>query len=754
MFKRAKRSSGNLAARVGRWSVCHRRMALLLWLGFVVVAMAVAGVGVGKTTTAESQSGDSTRAEQLLADAKFVRPAGEQVLVQVHEPDARVIDGEGAAAISDVIQRIEATGVVNSIRSPLDPAGAPQVSADGRSALVLFAMNGDADTAYKRVAPVVDAVTSVQADHPNVRVEEFGSASAGKAVDDTVGEDFTKAEKLSIPITFGILLVAFGALVAALVPLGLAITAILGAGGLLAITSHLVHVDTSATSVMLLIGLAVGVDYSLFYIRRRQEERAAGRGSDAAVEAAAATSGHAVLISGLTVIAAMSGMFLTGQATFIGMAEATVLVVATALVGSLTVLPATLSWLGDRLERGRVPWLGRWLERRRESGGSRVWAAILRPVLARPAIALVLGVGLLVVLALPALHLRTATPGATDLPDSMPIVQTYNRIQQAFPGGPVPARVVITSPDVTSPVVSMAIDLMHHEAVKSGQMFEPVTVDISPDHTVAAVDIPLAGDGTNGASQAAVRLLRSRIIPATVGAVADAHVTGSTASSMDFNSQLGARAPYVFAFVLGLAFLLLMSMFRSIVVAAKAIVLNLLSVGASYGVLVAVFQWGWGENLLDFRSTGSVAAFLPLFLFVILFGLSMDYHVFILSRMKESHDRGLSTHEAVHHGIVSSAGVVTSAAVIMVAVFATWTTVSQVSLKELGFGLAIAVLLDATIVRGVLLPAAMILLGEKNWYLPRWLKWLPGGRTEPPVGPSAPAEVAALPTPVASQRVG
>jgi RND superfamily putative drug exporter len=235
-----------------------------------------------------------------------------------------------------------------------------------------------------------------------------------------------------------------------------------------------------------------------------------------------------------------------------------------------------------------------------------------------------------------------------------------------------------------------------------------------------------------------------------VGAVADALVTGSTASSMDFNTQLGERAPYVFAFVLGLAFLLLMSMFRSIVVAAKAIVLNLLSVGASYGVLVAVFQWGWGENLLDFTSTGSLAAFLPLFLFVILFGLSMDYHVFILSRMKEGHDRGLSTREAVHHGIVSSAGVVTSAAVIMVAVFATWTTVSQVSLKELGFGLAIAVLLDATIVRGVLLPAAMILLGEKNWYLPRWLRWLPGGRTEASPAPAGPV---ALPAPVASQRV-
>jgi RND superfamily putative drug exporter len=699
-------------------------MAIGGWLLLVLFAIALGGSGTAKLTTAQGYNGDSAKAAKTLDKVGFNQPAAEQILVQSRGSDS-VRSPLGVQTIQDVTRAVQATGEVSDVRSPLDPANTSLISADRRSALVLFNLTGKAETADKRVQPVLDAVTAVQGRHEAMRVEEFGEASAAKAINKTVGRDFATAEQLSIPLTFAILIIAFGAVVAALVPLGLALTAIVIAGGLLAMTSHAVHVDGNASSLMLLIGLAVGVDYSLFYIRRQREERAAGRSAGAALQAAAATSGHSVLVSGLTVIVAMTGLFLTGIATFAGMAEATVLVVAIAMLGSLTVLPATLSKLGDAVNRGRIPWLARRSQRSQQTRDSRFWSAVLRPVLRHPAVAAITAAGVLLILAVPALHLQTAQPGASDLPKSLPIVQTYDRISQAFPGGPTPAQVVVTAKDVTSPEVQASINSLHQRAIASRQMFEPITVDINPVHTVAVVRIPLAGDGVNPASQQAVHTLRDTLLPATVDRVASAHVSGPTAASMDFNSQLAQRVGLVFLFVFGLVFLLLLWTFRSLTIAATTVVLNLLSVGAAYGILVAGFQWGWLQHALNFHSTGAIAAFLPLFLFVILFGLSMDYHVFLLSRIAEGHDQGLPTKEAVRQGITRSAGVITSAAIIMVAVFSTWTTVRQVSLKELGFGLAVAVLLDATLVRAVLVPATLTLLGHRSWYLPRWLNWIP-----------------------------
>jgi uncharacterized membrane protein YdfJ with MMPL/SSD domain len=509
--------------------------------------------------------------------------------------------------------------------------------------------------------------------------------------------------------------------VAALLPLVLALSAIMIATGLVAVTSHALPIDGSANSMILLIGLAVGVDYSLFYFRRAREERLKGATNQRAVAISAATSGKAVLTSGLTVIVAMGALFLTGQGTFMGMAQATAIVVAVAMLGSLTVIPALLAALGDRVERGRIPFLGRRLAARRAEGESRFWSAIVGPALAHPIRATAAAGGILVLLALPAFRLETASLGASDIPHDLAIIKTYDRIQEAFPGGPLPAQVVVTAPDVDRPQVRDAIMALRREAVASGQMHEPITVDVNDDGTTARIQVPLAGDGVDKTSEAALETLRNEVIPDTVGNVGQAHVTGPTASSVDFNDRLSSRAPYVFAFVLGLAFLLLLWNFRSVVIPTTAIALNLLSVGAAYGVLVAVFQWGWGGSLIGLDHHGPVQSYLPLFLFVILFGLSMDYHVFVLSRIREGFDRGLSTHEAIRRGITHSAGVITSAAVVMVAVFSTFATLSVVSMKQLGVGLAVAILLDATIVRGVLLPAVMGLLGERNWYLPRWL---------------------------------
>jgi RND superfamily putative drug exporter len=709
------------------------------WLVLVLIALAAGNVGSKKLTAAHLTSGDSQKAERVLEKAGFEHPATEQVLIQA-KGGATVRTAEARRAARDVIAAVEATGRVDSARSPYDRGNGGQISHDGRSALVLFTMKGDRDKAENRVDPILAAVERVANSHSGLRIEEFGDASATKALNDSIGEDFKRAESSSIPLTFVILWLVFAALVAALLPLLLALSAIMIATGLVALTSHALPIDGSANSMILLIGLAVGVDYSLFYFRRSREERANGASSQQAVATAAATSGKAVLTSGLTVIVAMSALFLTGQGTFMGMAQATAIVVAVAMLGSLTVIPAFLAKLGDRVDRGRIPFLGRWLERRRSQGESRFWSAIVRLALAHPLRTTLAAGGVLVLLAVPTFRLETASLGAADIPRDLAIMKTYDRIQEAFPGGPLPAQVVVTAPDVDRLQVRDAITALKRDAVATGQMHEPITVDINPQKTVARIQVPLAGDGVDKTSEAALETLRQSIIPVTVGKVGQAHVTGPTASSVDFNDQLGSRAPYVFAFVLALAFLLLLWNFRSVVIPTTAIALNLLSVGAAYGVLVAVFQWGWGGSLIGLGHHGPIASYLPLFLFVILFGLSMDYHVFILSRIREGFDRGLGTHEAIRRGITHSAGVITSAAVVMVAVFTTFATLSVVSMKQLGVGLAVAILLDATIVRGLLVPAVMGLLGERNWYLPRWLdRVLPEASREshvaPPVAP-------------------
>jgi putative drug exporter of the RND superfamily len=724
LFRHAKNRSGNapvgIAARLGSWSAEHRKTAVLAWLLLVLIALAAGNVGSKKLSAADLTSGDSQKAERALDEAGFERPATEQVLIQA-KGGGTIRTGDAKRAAHDVIAAVQATGRVDSARSPYDRGNSGQISDDGRSAVVLFTMKGKRDKAEKRVEPILAAVERVADSQAQLRIEQFGEASANKALNDSIGEDFKRAESSSIPLTFVILWLVFAALVAALLPLVLALSAIMMATGLVAVTSHALPIDGSANSMILLIGLAVGVDYSLFYFRRSREERASGVSNRQAVATAAATSGKAVLTSGLTVIVAMSALFLTGQGTFMGMAQATAIVVAVAMLGSLTVIPALLAMLGDRVDRGRIPFLSRRLAQRRSQGESRFWSAIVGHALAHPVRATVAAGGILVLLAVPAFRLETASLGAADIPRDLAIMKTYDRIQEAFPGGPLPAQVVVTAPNVDGPQVREAITALKREAVATGEMHEPITVDVNKQKTAARIQVPLAGDGVDKSSKDALETLRNSVLPNTVGAVGQAHVTGPTASSVDFNNQLGSRAPYVFAFVLGFAFLLLLWNFRSVVIPTTAIALNLLSVGAAYGVLVAVFQWGWGGSLIGLDHHGPIASYLPLFLFVILFGLSMDYHVFILSRIREGFDRGLGTNEAIRRGITHSAGVITSAAVVMVAVFATFATLSVVSMKQLGVGLAVAILLDATIVRGLLVPAVMGLLGERNWYLPRWL---------------------------------
>ena len=733
----------NLAARAGRWSASHRKTAILGWLLFVVLATVIAG-GLGQKELDRSSmgNGESKRGQLIIEGADFPEQVSEQVLVQ-GKGKIKAGDPEVTAAVKDVVGRLERIDGITRIESPLDPTHRAQTtSPDGRSVVVNFRLDGDIDEPEKleqlAAAPVA-AVAAAQKAHPDVRVEEYGAASERKALGETERTDEARSFQLSMGGTLLILLLAFGAAIAAGVPVFLGLTAVIATTGLLGPVSRLAELHPAVAQVVLLVGLAVGVDYAMFYLRRMVEEQGKGRSCEAALDVASATSGRAVLISGFTVMAAMAGMFFAGNPVFVSFGIGTIIVVGVAMLGSVTVLPALLSYLGQKgwLEKGRVPYVAK--RRHRTGGESRVWGAILDRVLARPLVSVILAGGLLVALSIPALGMQFKEPGTEGTSRSQPIMRTLDRIDAAFPGGSVPATTVIKADDVTTPEIQAAIKDLHDKAIATGRLAEPSSVEISPDKTVAIVSLAIKGKGTDAESNRSLEILREQVVPTTVGKLdkAEVAVSGITAWSKDFLDTMKANLPIVFGFVLALAFVLLLMTFRSIVVPIKAIVLNLLSVGAAYGILVLVFQDGHGEQALGFNSVGGIAPWLPLFLFVILFGLSMDYHVFVLSRIREAVDRGMSTGDAVAHGIKSTAGVITSAAAVMVITFAMFATGSDQSMKQLGVGLAAAILIDATIVRAVLLPATMKLLGDRNWYLPERLGWLPKFEHEPQVTPAA-----------------
>jgi RND superfamily putative drug exporter len=707
---------------MGRWSANHWKTATFGWLALVAVLFALGAMsGTKAIDQDEPGPGESGRMERIL-DEGFQQPVGENVFIQ-HGALA-VTDPAFAAVIDDVVRRIGELPDVQNVRSPLDPANEGQIAGSGRAALVEFEVRGDPDDAVDRIGPILERVETAQQAHPEFFIGEFGNASAQDGIETAYSDDLEKAGQLSLPITLAILVIAFGSLVAAGIPLLLALTAVFGTFGLVALSSHVLPMANEAPALVLLIGLAVGVDYSMFYLKRAREERAAGRSTHAAVEAAAATSGRSVLVSGLTVMMAMAGMFLTGDKIFASLAVATIAVVAMAVVGSLTVLPALLCRLGDKVDRLKVPLIGRLT---RPDAKGRAWSAVVDQVMRRPVLWAVLSGGLLVALAIPATQLRLQSGGPDSFPQSLPVMQTYNRMQEAFPGEALPANVVVKAPDVNAASVQAAIQQLRERAVATGRAYEPITVEMNDDATVANITVPIAGEGTDAASEASLAALREDVVPETVGALPDteAGVTGLTAAWIDSKNEIKSELPLVFVFVLALAFILMLFAFRSLVIAAKAIVLNLLSVAASYGVLVLVFQHGVGKDIVGFSSTAGIDPVIPLLLFVILFGLSMDYHVFILSRIREAVQRGMGGDEAISYGIRTTAGVVTSAAIVMVFVFAIFATLSMMFFKQFGVGLAVAVLLDATIVRAVLLPASMKLLGDWNWYLPSWLQWLP-----------------------------
>ena len=735
-----------IAARAGRWSAQHRKTAIFGWLALVIAAFVIGGpMGTGTKTTEQQATGDSGRAQSISDDAfpESTTGAGETVLIQ--SKTLKADHPEYRAVVREFEKRMDALPEANKLASPYQKGSNGLTSPDKHSVLVSFEVPGTTTQVDTRVDATLAVTKAMQKAHPDFSIAQFGDASSNKELMETFQGDLHKAETLSLPITLLILLVAFGALVAAGLPLLLGLTAVIGTMGLVGLISQVSPVSSSTQSVILLIGLAVGVDYSLFYIRREREERKAGKSKEDALMAAAATSGRTVLISGLTVIAAMAGLYFAGDPEFAGLATGSIVVVAMAMLGSLTVLPAMLSKLGDGIDRGRIPFLGKRMQRRTES---RVWGAILRPVMRRPLVATILSSAVLIALAVPALGMHTASSGFEQLPDT-PIMKTFDRMQKAFPGTADPGQVVIKADDVNSPEAKAAIADLTAKARASKSFAPGITTDRSENGEVAIINVPLGGSGNDSKSYDALAELRTEIVPSTVGKIKGAEVVvgGNAAMSKDYNEMVKGSAPIVFGFVLILAFLLLLVTFRSIVVPIKAIVLNLLSVAASYGALTLIFQHGWLHKQLGFETPGFVTSWLPLFLFVILFGLSMDYHVYILSRVREGFLKGMSTDDAVAHGIKQTAGVVTSAAFVMVGVFAIFGTLSIIDYKMLGVGLAFAIFIDATLVRAVLLPATMKLLGDRNWYLPSWLEWIPSFDHEGSVEPRRERETGIGPVP-------
>ena len=688
---------------IGRWSTRRPVLAIAAWLTFVFAAVLALSL-TGSKPLENGAVGQSARGYALMDSHRLGLPPDEYVYL--HSDSLR----DGSPTFQAAIDAVD-----RAMRDAIGAGVSVAVSRDQHSALVSASVTRPFDE-----AAVNAAVEAVGTAHTGVSAIVADPTSGG-------GNDLHRAEELSIPVTLLVLLISFGALVAALVPVALAATAVIAAFGLLGPISQLFPLDDSVKTVVLLIGMAVGVDYALFYVVRSREERLRGASTREALERTSRTSGRAILIAGTTVAIAMAGQFVVGSDIFNGIAAGTIVVVACAVAGSVTVLPALLQLLGPRIDRGRIPFLPQLAT----AGESRFWAGVVDRVMRRPVLAACLSCGLLVALAVPAFGMQVAKPSSQAL-SSASQSDLAAQITGEFPSTSSPAVVVATWPSGATAAVRQAVGHLEALAAGRGIAHPPFSIGPGLDGRSLALGLPLTGFGDNTASRNAVRELRDVLVPETLGRVPGVRtaVTGDTAEDIDFTDQMRHGVPYVVAFVLALAFVLLLVAFRSIVVPIKAILLNLLSVGASYGVLVLVFQHHWAQGVLDFRSDGAIISWLPLFLFVVLFGLSMDYHVFILSRVREGVDSGMRTEDALRYGISRTAGVVSAAALVMVGVFSLFGTASALDLKEAGVGLAVAVLLDATVVRGVLLPATMKLLGERNWYLPGWLAWLPRASLE------------------------
>ena len=692
--------------RIARWSATHPWRSVSAWILFVMVCLGAASVVPSRTATSlDLAVGQAHHAAQVLREAGMSDPATENVLITAREGSLE--PGLARAAAADLASR--ASGLADVAQT-----GDPITARDGQAVLVPLVIRGDVDTAGERIGSLQQATREVAGRFPGLRVEQVGEASLTNALAELAATDLEVAGLVSLPLTLVILLVVFGALLAAGVPVLLGLSAVAAASGLSALVSLLVPSTGSTSAMILLMGMAVGVDYSLFYVKRYREERARHHDHLDAVQIAAETSGHSVLVSGLAVIISMASLFIVGDVTFASLGAGSILVVAIAVLGSLTVLPALLAGLGRAMGRPRVPLVWRLAASTRPP---RVWPALLRPALNHPGRTLAASVLLLLFIAAPALGMTLRDPDNASLPRSVTEVSTLNRMTEAFPDDRTSYDVVVTAPPERADAVAERLRQFGTQLATEPTFTGASTqLSSSADGRVFHLILATGIDSSSAGARTQVETLRTELPAALNGTGADWSVGGAAASSVDYADTLSARLPWVVGFVLLTTMAMMVVVFRSVALALITAVTNLLSVAAAFGVICAVFQNTWAEGLLGFRSTAAVVTFVPLFAFAVLSGLSMDYHVFVLTRIRELVGRGVPTRAAVAGGITDSAGTVTSAAIIMVSVFAVFVLGHGIEFKQLGVGMATAVLIDALIVRAFVLPALLTVFGERVWW--------------------------------------
>jgi RND superfamily putative drug exporter len=767
--------------RIAMWSARHRWPVVALWfvatIGIFALSLSAGGINAADANANPNERKLEASQAYDVFNAGGTNDPYEQVLVVIGGAPGATSDPAFKATVSDLAAALKAAGApLNGTQTPtfdqlVDPFAAPAaaglVSADGSTVRIVGRINGNSDVVKPRIAPIRPIIDAARAANPNLQIHTISSTFINDDINALINSRLDDSLRLTIPLTFIILLVAFGAIVASVVPLVLAITSLLAAFGILGIYSQIAGaVSPNATQLIVLIGLAVAVDYSLFMITRFRVERRAGRDRAKAIEVSSSTAGRAVFFSGLAVMISLAGLMTLGVSLFTSMAIGTISVVLVSVVGSLTFLPATLSILGDRVNTGRPStWIPRlvaalplgalsawgraargWLDRRASRPeGSGFWAALVNAVMARPVVMTVAAAALLLALAVPVLHLRTGITDITGFPDSIDGVAGIKLLNEKWPQG-LELQLVVVVTEADQPATKAAIERLKTEGLKLAGLSQPVDVTPSRDGKVAMVTFTMAGGQNDDANRDLVRQARTQLTPAVFGGLPGVrtYVTGDAAFSVDVTKVYADGVPLIFVFVLGLSFLLMLIAFHSIVIPIKAILLNLLSAGAAYGVLVLVFQDGFLAKPLGITSGGVIESWVPIFIFTILFGLSMDYHLFILTRIKEARDRGLASRPAVAKGISVTSGTITSAASIMVVVFAVFVSLKFVFIQELGLGLAVAVFIDATVIRCVLLPATMTLLGDWNWWMPRFLDWIPRvtieGEPDEPIEPGASAQ--------------
>ncbi len=742
--------------RVAMWSSRHRWPVAAAWfvatIGLFVLNVLLGGIRSEDPNGNPNQGQTESAKAYAVFDGGASQSPSEDVLVVVTHPTLKVTDPAFQAFVAKAVADLGALTVdENGTTVPVfdnvaDPAKAPpqegMIAPDLTAARIAATIKGDKATVEERLVPVRPAIAAIEANDQGFVVHTVSQTLTSEDITKLINSSLDTTF-ITIGLTFIILLATFGAFVASIVPLVLAITAVIAGFGILGLFSQVVTpVSPYATQLLILIGLAVSVDYSLFMITRFRSERRRGRDILDAIEVASSTAGRAVFFSGIAVMISIAGLFLIDVSLFRSMAVGTIGVIFVAIVGSLTFLPATLAILGDRVNKGRVPYFGREREE-----GSGVWGRMVTAVMRRPIPLALASVAFLLLLAVPVLHLRIGVTDITSFPDKIDGVQAIRLLNEKWPQGSTETLdVAVTGYD--RPEVKAAVEAFEQQGLTVPGLSQPVTVHPSSDGTVALVSFTMGGNGQNDpASQATVREVRSTTVPAVFGALSgvNVYVSGNAAQALDVTRIYTDAIPIVFAFVLGLSFLLLLVVFHSIVIPIKAIILNLLSAGAAYGVVVFVFQDDILHGALGIAPSSVIESWVPIFIFTILFGLSMDYHVFILTRVKEARDRGMDSRSAVARGISITAGTITSAATIMVVVFLAFVTIPFSFIQQLGLGLAVAVLIDATIVRSVLLPATMTVLGDWNWWLPGFLRWLPKVTIEgepedaPPEAAAAPA---------------